>query len=164
MPYSIKWQDGIDQAIINQFFNIKPAAKTSGVNLDSPIFEPYKRMKKAGLPPPAIKHKMTMDGRSQDEIRAFFGEAAVGTAKASEAKKKSTFKKLHWQTLDESKLENSVWGTKVHEDDDDSGDEIDLEKLKSLFSNSPKARKKKEEADVAMSKKSSKWRRKRRRT
>ena len=144
-------QDGIDQAIINQFFNIKPAAKSSGVNLDSPIFEPYKKMKKAGLPPPAIKHKMTMDGRSQDEIRAFFGESTVGTAKASKVNK-SKFKKLHWQTLDESKLENSVWGMKVHEDDDDSGDEIDLEKLKSLFSNSPKGRKKKKKRMSQMSK------------
>ena len=44
-------QDGIDQAIINQFFNIKPAAKTSGVNLDNPIFEPYKKMKESGFAP-----------------------------------------------------------------------------------------------------------------
>ena len=51
-PYSIKWYKMESTKPKNQFFNIKPAAKTSGVNLDSPIFEPYKKMKKAGLPPP----------------------------------------------------------------------------------------------------------------
>ena len=106
---------------------------------------------------------MTMDGRSQDEIRAFFGESTVGAAKTSKVNK-SKFKKLHWQTLDESKLENSVWGTKVHEDDDDSGDEIDLEKLKSLFSNSPKEERKRRNECRNCRRKRSKWRRKQRRT
>ena len=53
-------QDGIDQAIINQFFNIKTAKNKSKIDINNPIFDPYKKMKKAGLPPPVIKHKMTM--------------------------------------------------------------------------------------------------------
>ena len=138
-------QDGIDQAIINQFFNIKTAKNKSKIDINNPIFDPYKKMKKAGLPPPVIKHKMTMDGRTQEEIQAFFGENATMTkeraALIAKKKQESKFKKLHWQALDESKLENSVWATKM--DDEDDEDELDLENLKSLFGNSPKNKKKK---------------------
>ena len=65
-------------------------------------------------------------------------------------KQESKFKKLHWQTLDESKLENSVWATKM--DDEDDEDELDLENLKSLFGNSPKNKKKKKKRMSQMSK------------
>jgi hypothetical protein len=139
-------QDGVDPADADLFFGVAPAAPSKKTLDEASLkeLEKYTRMKKAGLPEGAIRHRMMQDGVDPAVADLFFGVAPCAGATAVPVKRKSQFQKLHWQMLDDEKLKNSVWVTKVG---DTEMEDIDLHELKSMFGNtSPKTLRKKKKS------------------
>jgi hypothetical protein len=96
----------------------------------------FVRQSKMGVPPQAILNKMRGEGVAADKIESF--ERTFGLATPKKAKKSSKalpprrttvkMQKIHWNAVDESKLEGSVWG----QDEEELG-KADIEELEGLF-------------------------------
>ena len=101
-----------------------------------PDLTKFVKQAKMGVPPPAIVNKMRGEGVAADKVEKF--ERTFGLAVAKTKKKKplpsmqrrTTVKmqKVHWNAVDESKLQGSVWG----QDEEELGKD-DIQGLEGLF-------------------------------
>ncbi|KAL7550684.1 hypothetical protein ACHAWF_013903 [Thalassiosira exigua] len=108
-------------------------------------FSKYVKMSKVGVPLMAIVTKMSQDGLDKEKIRMFsaaFGLKTSSTTSplpplsrpAGSRRASKAMQKIHWTTVAEERLRNSLW------ESDSAEDEIkdcEIEKLESLFSASP---------------------------
>ena len=106
----------------------------------------YVKMSNVGVPLSAVVAKMSQDGIDKEKINIFNVAFGLKTAGAISPKRNPTtmqrgqrrankaMQKIHWTTVAEERLQDSLWAS-------DNGIEIkdsDIEKLESLFSASPK--------------------------
>lgn len=108
----------------------------------------YVRMAKVGVPLPGIESKMKQDGVEQEKIELFNAIFGLGSNTGSTSPKaypmvpmhregrraSKALQKIHWTTVKEDRLQNSLWASQTKGDDID---ESDLKALEKLFSASP---------------------------
>jgi hypothetical protein len=163
-------KDGVDPAILDMD-PTKPPPMAEAVSAgpaiqDDPKYQPYFKMLKMGIPPPAVKHKMAKDGvdpaildmdPTQPPTGSHSGPGGGG-ADASPQKPKRPrrqTKKLHWDALPEDRLHaNTIWASEtggIGEDGDgpdtmgfgvDMMSEMESLFVKSTKSPSPRTRRK----------------------
>ena len=114
------------------------------MQLDQSIAK-YMKMKAVGIPLSAVKMKMSTDGVDKNKIEMFnevFGTSASDSAPKSfpmppvprERRRASkAMQKIHWNTVPEQRIHNSLWAKTPDEDLLQS----EIESLESLFSASP---------------------------
>ncbi|GBG27246.1 Ankyrin repeat domain-containing protein 1 [Hondaea fermentalgiana] len=97
-----------------------PSAEEAMEKLEAmECFGKYKKMKKMGIPPPAIKQKMMKDGLSNDIVTLFeiafkiAAPPALPSGKRPTNRRSRSVLKLHWNTLQVDSVENTVWATKA---------------------------------------------------
>ena len=108
----------------------------------------YMKMKAVGVPLMAIVTKMSQDGIDKEKIHMFSVAFGLKTASAaspkpfpmppiqSERRRASkAMQKIHWTTVAEERLQNSLWAS--NSDEEDKIKDSEIEKLESLFSASP---------------------------
>jgi hypothetical protein len=106
----------------------------------------YIKMSNVGVPLSAVLAKMSQDGIDNEKINIFNVAFGLKTAGAISPKRKPTtmqrgqrkaskaMQKIHWTTVAEERLQDSLWASNNGIEIKDS----DIEKLESLFSASPK--------------------------
>lgn len=105
------------------------------------VLAKYVRMTKVGVPVPAVCSKMTQDNISPTKIHLFnlaYGLVKVKSPKRSpipplprgRRRASTALVKIHWNTVDQSLLKNSVWASQT---EGSELDESDIQKLESLF-------------------------------
>lgn len=108
--------------------------------LNDSVLAKYIKMTKVGVPVPAVCIKMDQDNVDKHKVQQF--NLVFGLVKAKSPKRSplssvprgrrranTTLQKIHWNTVDQSLLRDSVWASQ----DDSELDEHDIEKLESLF-------------------------------
>ena len=116
---------------------------------DDPKYQPYLKMLKMGIPPPAVKQKMMKDGvdpsiLDMDRTKPPLTKTKHSKRTQAGAKKKKNrrrTKKLRWDAIDEGRLDgkDTIWGD-LGNDDNEGDDDLDMEEMTSLFvaaANSP---------------------------
>ena len=103
------------------------------------VLTKYVKMTKVGVPPPAVVSKMKQESVPAEKIHMFnlaFGLVKVRSPKRSpippprnRRRSSVALAKIHWNTVDTSKIKNSVWSS----NEDSELDEADIAKLESLF-------------------------------
>ncbi len=105
----------------------------------------YVQMTKVGVPPAAVTMKMSQDGIEDKKINSFRVAFGLNSSEKKTPKQRpppphrrssKAMQKVHWRTIEEEKLRNSLWTLSSQIDAEIS--EKEVQELETLFSASPR--------------------------
>mmetsp|Transcript_26252 Transcript_26252/g.33066 ORF Transcript_26252/g.33066 Transcript_26252/m.33066 type:complete len:649 (+) Transcript_26252:22-1968(+) len=144
-------KDGISSELCAQLCPVKEETRHESNQTLKKDLSAYKKMLALGVQSAAVRARMLRDGLSEkdaDLICPIVTEQNTSSTTSREKKSQPKVKALHWQKLEEEKLDNTVWAMsppitnrrKSYTDTSPSGtvcDDDDLALLEELFASAP---------------------------